>query len=120
MTTFRDLDVWQRSMTLAEQTYRVSAHFPKHELFGLTSQARRAAVSIGANIAEGHCRRTTKAYLNHVSIALGSQGELSTLLELAERLGYLAREDAVPLRSLNELVGRLLYGLHRSLSERLA
>lgn len=116
--TFENLEVWQRSMQLAEVVYQISGSFPRSELFGMTSQLRRAAVSIGSNIAEGHCRRTTKAYINHVSIALGSNGEVATLLHLSARLGYITPAQAHSLRSLNELVGRLLYGLHRSLSER--
>ena len=116
MNTFETLEVWQRSMQLAERVSHATSTFPRSELFGVTSQLRRAAVSIGSNIAEGHCRRTTKAYVNHVSIALGSNREVATLLHLSARLGYLTPEQARSLGSLNELVARLLYGLHRSLS----
>ena len=87
--TYRDLDVWKSGMTLVEQCYRNTASFPQSELYGLTSQLRRAAVSIPANVAEGHCRGTTKAYANHVNIARGSHGELETCIELAFRLGLL-------------------------------
>ena len=116
VNTFETLEVWLRSMQLAERVYHATSTFPRSELFGVTSQLRRAAVSIGSNIAEGHCRRTTKAYVNHVSIALGSNGEVATLLHLSARLGYLTPQQARSLASLNELVARLLYGLHRSLS----
>ena len=72
ISSFRDLRVWQQGMDLVEQIYGVSRDFPKHEIYGLSSQMRRAAVSIPANIAEGHIRRQPRAYLNYVSIALGS------------------------------------------------
>jgi four helix bundle protein len=74
--TYRDLVVWKQGMDLTEQCYKATAPFPRSELYGLTSQLRRASVSIPSNIAEGHGRRSTKAYLNHVSIAIGSQAEL--------------------------------------------
>ena len=76
-------------MDLAEYCYKATASFPKSELYGLTGQLRRASVSIPSNVAEGHGRRTTKAYLNHVSIAIGSQAEFATCIELAARFGFL-------------------------------
>ena len=88
--TYRDLEAWQRGMDLVECCYRISADFPKAELYGLTSQIRRAAVSIPSNVAEGRCRKSTAVFANHVDIALGSHGELETCLELAERLGFLS------------------------------
>jgi four helix bundle protein len=89
-------------------------------MYGLTSQIRRAAVSIPSNIAEGYCRRKTKIYAHHVSIALGSHGELETCLELARRLGFLppAAHDAID--SELDSIGKLLSGLHRSLEEKIA
>jgi len=83
--TYRDLIAWKDSMNLVEECYRTTAYFPKVELYGLTSQVRKAAVSIPSNIAEGHCRRSTRAYLNHVSIALGSHGEFATCMDVAAR-----------------------------------
>ena len=100
--------------------YRVTASFPRSELFGLAGQMRRAAVSVAANVAEGHCRRSTRAFENHVSIALGSNGELSTLIELSHRMGFITRQQRAELDERNELIGRLLYGLHRALSARTA
>src|SRR5262245_58137642 len=88
--TYRDLEAWQLGIDLVVRCYRTTAAFPATELYGLTSQVRRAAVSIPSNIAEGHCRKTTKAYINHVSIALGSHGELETCIELVSRLGFIA------------------------------
>ncbi len=91
--SFRDLRVWQRGMEVVESVYRATQSFPKQELYGLTSQLRRAAVSIPANIAEGHCRQHNQEYLNFLSIAQGSIAELETELEIACRLKYIASDD---------------------------
>jgi four helix bundle protein len=120
MFTYRDLIVWQQGLTLVEECYRLTTTFPRSELFGLTSQLRRAAVSIPANVAEGHCRRETKPYRHHVSIAIGSHGELETYFELAFRLGYLSKSDKTRAMQLSDSVGRLLSGLHRSLKRKIA
>src|SRR5882757_6215122 len=112
---YRDLDAWKLAMDLVEHRYRISAVFPREELHGLTSQLRRAPVSIPSNIAEGHCRRTTKVYANHVSIALGSHGELETCVEVGARLGLLSAEEKDRLMSRSDSVGRLLNGLRRAL-----
>ena len=69
--TYRDLIVWKQGVDLVEECYKLTASFPASELYGLTSQLRRAAVSIPANVAEGHCRRATKPFRHHVSIAIG-------------------------------------------------
>ena len=113
--TYRDLDVWKQGMDLVEACYKLTATFPKSELYGLTSQLRRAAVSIPANVAEGHCRKTTKAYRHHVSLAMGSHGELETCLELGSRLGFLSQNDKGRVLKVCDAVGRLLSGLHRAL-----
>ena len=84
--TYRELEVWQAGMDLVEVVYAVTRTFPRDELFGLTAQTRRATISVPSNIAEGACRRTTGAFLNHVSIALGSHAEVETCLEIAIRL----------------------------------
>jgi four helix bundle protein len=112
---YRDLDAWQAAMALVEMIYGVTQVLPRHELFGLTAQLRRAAVSIPSNIAEGACRRTTGAYVNHVSIALGSHAEVETCFEIAMRLGYLKREETNRVASSIERTGQLLNGLLRSL-----
>jgi four helix bundle protein len=103
-----------------EHCYRVSKRFPRDERFGLTSQLRRAAISIPSNVAEGHCRRKTRVYAHHVSIALGSHGELETLVELAGRLEYLVKQERRGLDERCASVGRLLSGLFRSLEEKIA
>src|SRR5262245_49847684 len=113
--TFRDLGVWQKSMDLVLECYRVSECFPKSELYGLTSQLRRAAVSIPANIAEGKGRRSTRSYLHFVDIAYGSLMEVETLLEIACRLTFLPAEARQSLLARTAEIGRMLNGLIASL-----
>ena len=118
INSFRDLEVWRLGMDLVENVYRASADFPKNEIYGLTSQLRRAAVSVPSNIAEGHTRASTKEYLNHVSIAQASLAEVATQLELALRLGYLS-QPALNCR-LDDIVllARKLYALRNALLKR--
>ena len=85
----RDLKVWQKSMDLVVECYRQTDQFPKSELYGLTSQIRRAAVSISSNIAEGKGRRSTGSYLYSLNISYGSLLEVETQIEIAARLNYL-------------------------------
>jgi four helix bundle protein len=118
-SAFRKLETWQCSMNFVEQCYRTTARFPREELYGLTSQLRRAAVSIPSNVAEGYCRRSTRVYANHVSIALGSHGELETCIEIAFRLGFLATTEREALEKHAGSVGRLLNALHQSLEEKI-
>jgi four helix bundle protein len=115
---YRNLDTWQQAMNLVEHCYKATTAFPRAEIYGLTSQMRRAAVSIPSNVAEGSCRRNTRVFANHVAIALGSHAELETHIEIAFRLGFLSasERDALDVRA--ESVGRLLSGLHRSLEEK--
>ena len=120
LRVYKDLDAWRQAMDLVEHCYRASKGFPRDERYGLTSQLRRAAVSIPSNVAEGHCRRKTRVYAHHVSIALGSHGELETLIELSSRLGFLEAQDRRALQERSDSVGRLLSGLFRSLEAKLA
>jgi four helix bundle protein len=117
--TYRDLDVWKQGMDLVEESYRATASFPKSELYGLTSQLRRAAVSIPANVAEGHSHKSTRVYLNHLSIAIGSHSELETCIELGFRLGFLASGDRNRVMTTCDSVGRLLSGLYRALARKI-
>ena len=103
-------------MDLVEAIYKVSNRFPKDELYGLTGQMRRAAVSVPANIAEGQGRRLTGEYLHFLGNARGSLLELDTHLELARRLGYIESQPHCKLESMLQEVGRLLNGLMRSLT----
>ena len=115
MAGYRELTAWQKSYTLALEVYRATGTFPRSETFGLTSQLRRAAVSIPANIAEGHCRHTRADYLRFLSIARGSTGELNTLLSLARDLSYLDAATAEQLGGAVNSVGMLLTRLTQSL-----
>ncbi len=116
---FRDLEVWQRGMALTEAVYRLTANFPKHELYGLTSQLQRAAVSVPSNVAEGNGRESTKEYIHHLAIAMGSLSELQTQLLLAERLKYSAPAEVVPLVDDCDTLGRMHRALQRALRRRL-
>jgi four helix bundle protein len=113
--TFKDLMVWQEAMNLVEMIYRHTKNFPKEEMYGITSQIRRAAVSIPANIAEGNGRKSRKEYLRFLSIANGSVSELDTHLLIAERLNYLAKDVKVLLEVQLQSVGKLLSALRKSL-----
>ena len=112
---FRDLDVWKRSMDLVVDVYRLTREFPRSELYGLTDQTRRAASSVPANIAEGNGRLYRKEYAHHVSIARGSIAELSTCLEIAQRLGYVSAALVEPLLKLADDVSRMLLMLMHAL-----
>ena len=105
-------------MDLVVDVYRGTDSFPSAERFGLTSQMRRAVVSIPSNVAEGHARRTDGAYLNHVRIALGSQAELGTQIEAALRLGFLEADKAAGLLAEVDRTRQLLHGLRRSLEQK--
>jgi four helix bundle protein len=113
--TYRDLEVWQKSMDLVVEMYRLSKLLPREEQFGLVSQIQRAAVSIPANIAEGHGRRHRGDFLRHLSIARGSLTEVETHLQIGIRLDYLNRDQVRHAWNLSQQVGRLLNGLIRSL-----
>ena len=114
----KKLNVWSDAVDLAQQIYKVTERFPSNEQFGLTSQVRRAAVSIPSNIAEGAARQTKKEFLNFLHIAKGSLSELDTQLEIVRRLEYLdqARWEALDERL--ERIDRMLSGLVRSLRRR--
>jgi four helix bundle protein len=114
--SYRDLEVWQTSMDVVEHCYALTSKLPRNEQFNLCDQIRRSAISIPANIAEGH-RRTRKSYLHHLSIALGSHAELETYLEITQRIGLLNKQTLSDVRPALDSVGRLLHGLIRSLEQ---
>jgi four helix bundle protein len=113
--SYRDLQVWQSSIDLAERIYRLTSTFPKSELYGLTSQLRRASVSVPSNIAEGWARRSRKDYQRFVEIALGSNDELQTQLVIADRLGLAEKTLLAETVALSDQVGRMLQGLRKFL-----
>jgi four helix bundle protein len=112
--SFRDLTVWQKGMDLAERVYACTETMPQSEAFGLTSQIRRAAVSIPSNIAEGK-GIGAQSYRRHIKIALGSEAELQTQIELAWRLKMLSDADADDLLKRTSEIGRMLVGLLNAL-----
>jgi four helix bundle protein len=117
---YRKLETWQVAIDFVEQCYKVTRRFPREEVYGLTSQLRRAAVSIPSNVAEGYCRRNTKVYMNHVSIALGSHAEIETCVEIAVRLEFIDKSTQEALERDLASIGRLLNALHKSLEEKVS
>ena len=117
MKTHKDLDVWKLSRELVSDVYRVSADFPKSELYGLTNQIRRSAVSIPSNIAEGSARQGNKEFIHFLYVALGSLAELETQLLLAIDLNYL-KEDKKLFKKL-ERIRMMLLGLIRSIKQKM-
>ena len=117
--SFEDLDVWQRGIDLTLRIYRVVSGLPQTEKYELSSQMRRAAVSIPSNVAEGHSRKLPKPYLNHVYIALGSHAELVTCLIISRGLGFISEEQLGIERRETDRVGQMLHGLARSLEKRI-
>ena len=117
--SYRDLETWQQGMALVMEVYRVTKIFPKEELFGLTSQLRRAAVSIPSNIAEGQGRTSTKEFLHHLAIAYGSLCEAETQLLIGRQLEYLNQRDYGDIAELTARVGRLINGLSNSLKNKI-
>ena len=113
---YSELVVWQKAMDLVTEIYKITATFPGDERFGLSSQARRAAVSIPSNIAEGHGRKATGAYINHLSIAHGSLMELETQTQIAVRLSFLTEDKASALLKQMDEIGKMLNSLKKSLS----
>jgi four helix bundle protein len=112
----QDLVAWQEAMRLVEMIYRCTALFPKEEVFGLSAQLRRSAVSIPSNIAEGSGRNSSRELFQFLGIANGSLAEVQTQLEIARRLGYLDPATECPLQA--SRVGRLLIGLRRAIQGR--
>jgi len=115
--SYRDLEVWQKAMDLVTAVYHFSRDFPSDERFGLTSQIRRAAVSVAANIAEGNARAHRGDYLRHLSIARGSLAEVDTHTQIAVRLEFVERDPALKIWDQSQEVGRMLTGLIKSLKE---
>ena len=111
---YRDLIAWQRGMDLVEAVYRTTQQFPRDELYGLTNQVRRAAVSVPSNIAEGQGRGIGKEFCYHLRIANGSRQEFETQILVAQRLNYITSETAKEVMDLSDEFGRILSGLAKS------
>jgi four helix bundle protein len=116
--SFKDLDAWDAAITLAVQCYRVSKRLPVDERFELSSQIRRAAVSVPSNIAEGHAAGSDGLFARHVRVALGSLAELSTQLELAVRVGLTAGVDVAEVSKQLVRTTQIVHGLARSIRVR--
>jgi len=114
----KKLEAWKQSMDLVVEIYKATEQLPKQEIYGLTNQVRRAAVSIPCNIAEGAARQTKKEFTNFLHIAQGSLSELDTQIEIASRLGYLDVECRTSLDEKMEPVDKMITGLIRHLSKK--
>ncbi|MCA1619045.1 MAG: four helix bundle protein [Acidobacteria bacterium] len=119
MRPHEKLDVWRAAVDFVVTVYNATDSFPKEEKFGLTSQIRRAAISIPANVAEGAARRSTKEFVHFISNAQGSASELETELLIAYRLGYLQEGVSRELRDALDNIGRMLIGLSQHLVRRM-
>lgn len=111
LSSYKELIVWQKSMELARLVYAATKQYPKEEIYGLTSQVRRAAVSIPSNIAEGYARKSRKEYLQFYSIAYGSTLELETQLILAHDFGYVNDDSFLSIQKLVDEVSRMLHSM---------
>jgi four helix bundle protein len=113
--SYRELIVWQKAIRLVTEIYRATRQFPRDELYGLTSQLRRAAVSVPSNIAEGQARFSRKEFHHFLSQAQGSLVEIETQLIIAQNLGYLPTQQSEPLLAKTAELGRILNGLIASI-----
>ena len=115
MKTYRDLQVWQKSMALVTEVYKITKGFPKDETYGLTSQMRRCAVSIPSNMAEGYGRNSTNEYIHFLRISMGSLYELQTQIEISMNLRYLNNDEFNSLYETSREIERMLSSLIRKL-----
>ena len=118
MKTYRDLQAWQKSMTLVTEIYKILKSFPKDEIYGLTSQMKRCAISIPSNMAEGYGRNSTNEYIHFLRIATGSLYELQTQLEISTNLNYLDKDSFAKLYESSREIERMLSSLIRKLSNK--
>jgi len=114
-SNYRDLRVWNTAISLALDVYRITEKFPQMERFGLTSQLRRAAVSVASNIAEGHSRTTRGEYKQFLSVARGSVVEIEVQLTLAEQLGYVQSPGLASALDQCDAISRMITNLKRAL-----
>lgn len=114
------LHVWQKSMDLVVQVYLLSEKLPKEELYILSQQLRRCAISIPSNIAEGQSRNSLKEFIQFLAIAKGSKSELDTQIDICTRIGYLKTEQIEEIKRLIEEVGKMLNALQNSLKRKLS
>ncbi len=115
--TYKDLKVWQKADELALHVYSVTKKFPKDEVYGITSQIRRAVLSVPTNIVEGYSRKGDKELARFVNIAIGSIAETEYLLTFAQRLGYLTAHEYSETETLRSEVGKLLWSFYKTVSK---
>ena|ERR1051325_5543801 len=120
VSSYKDLEVWKKSMLLVTAVYSITKGFPKEETYGITNQIRRASTSVPANIAEGATRKSTKYYLQFLNIARGSLAELETFLTISYNLNYITDKDLNALTDHTEEIGKMLNGLMNSLNKKLS
>ena len=113
---YRELTVWQKAMDLVAEVYKIIKMLPGYEQYALSDQMRRAAISIPSNIAEGQARKTTKEFVNFLSVARGSNAELNTQCLICQRLAYVSEKDLQPTLNLSDEVGKMLSSLIIQLS----
>lgn len=116
MSSFKDLKVWEKAINLTIEIYKITEDFPKEEIYGITSQMRRSAVSIPSNIAEGRNRGTRKDFCNFLRIALGSCAELSTQIEISKKLPKTSNFDYNNAESILTEIMKMLYTIVKKLS----
>ena len=116
--SYQDLIAWQKAISLVTEIYRLTAQFPGHEIYGLTSQLRRASVSIPSNIAEGHGRATRGEFIQFLGHARGSLCEVQTQIFIAQRLGYIPQEREHTVIAMTDELGPILNGLIASIEGR--
>jgi four helix bundle protein len=116
----KKLDVWRESVSLATQIYQITENFPKTEIYGLTSQMRRAVVSVPCNIAEGAARFSSKEFGQFLNIAGGSLSELDTQLEIAHKLGFLTNEEKTEIDRTIDAIAAKLAGLIKHTKQKIA
>ena len=118
MGSHKELIVWQKAILLVEEIYKIIKLLPKEEMYALSEQMRRAAVSVPSNIAEGNARNSDKEYLHFLSIAQGSNAEIETHLIICQHLGYITDEQAAPALSLHAEIGKMLRKLINNVKDR--
>jgi len=113
--SFKDLEVWKLAVSVAKEIYLLTARFPASELYGLSNQLRRAAVSIAANIAEGQGRNSNKVFRQYLDVAIGSIGELETELIIAKEIDYITSQELESLSAALDRIKKMIRSLSRQL-----
>jgi four helix bundle protein len=114
--TYKNLKVWQKADELALEVYKITKYFPKDEIYGITSQLRRAALSVPTNIVEGYARKGDKELSRFMSIAIGSLAEVEYIIDFSKRLGYISEKDYERIEIMRSEVGKLLWNFYKKIS----